>query len=236
MFQKSLRFLPAVLLFMLLTAFAVSATDTIFTHIEDMSGWDSCTGCAGGGGKAVYSMHQHQASPSVDGSSMEISLGGTKPFSHVLYWRRMSSNGTASNFVLDMYYYIDNPQNSLALEFAANQSVSNYWYKFSTQCNFSSGEYRVWDSKNSKWVSTGIGCSRPPAHTWQHVVFEYSRSGGHANFLSITVNGNKHYVNRSFSPLKQKQSDSVGIHFQLDGDAHQDDYKVWADCITLTYW
>jgi len=104
MFQKSLRFLPAVLLFMLLTVFAASATDTVFPHIEDLSGWDSCTGCAGGGGKAVYSMHQHQASPSVDGSSMEISLGGTKPFSHVLYWRRMSSNGTASNFVLDMYY------------------------------------------------------------------------------------------------------------------------------------
>ncbi|MGA2963850.1 MAG: hypothetical protein ABSD96_19450, partial [Candidatus Korobacteraceae bacterium] len=67
-------------------------------------------------------------------------------------------------------------------------------------------------------------------------VLEYSRSGGHANFISITVNGNKHYVNRSFSPLKQKDSDSVGIHFQLDGDASQNDYKVWADCITLTYW
>jgi hypothetical protein len=236
MFLKQLRFLPAVLLFMLLAAFAASATDTVFTHIEDMSGWSSCTGCAGGGGKAVYSIHQHQASPSMDGSSMEISLGGTKPFSHALLWRRMSSNGTASNFVLDMYYYIDKPQNSLALEFAANQSVSNYWYKFSAQCNFTSGEWMVWNSKGSTWASTGISCNRPPANTWQHVVLEYSRSGGHANFISITVNGNKHYVNRSFSPLKQKDSDSVGIHFQLDGDASQNDYKVWADCITLTYW
>jgi hypothetical protein len=39
MFQK--RFLPAVLLFMLLAALAASATETIFNHIEDMSGWDS---------------------------------------------------------------------------------------------------------------------------------------------------------------------------------------------------
>lgn len=236
MFLKSLRLMPAALLFMLLATITTSATDSVFTHIEDMSGWDSCTACAGGGEKAVYSMHQHQASPSMDGSSMEITLQGTKPFSHALFWRRMSSDGAASNFVLDMYYYIDYPQNSPALEFAANQSVNNYWYKFSTQCNFSSGEWRVWNSKDSAWVSTGIACKRPPANTWQHVVFEYSRSGGRANFLSITVNGNKLSVNRSFSPLKQNTSDSVGIHFQVDGDAHQDDYKVWVDCITLTYW
>jgi hypothetical protein len=236
MLQKRLRLLTAALLFMLLTALAASATETVFSHIEDMSGWDSCTGCAGGGGKALYSMHQHQASPSVDGSSMEISLGGTTPFSHVLYWRRMSSNGTASHFVLDMHYYIDRPENSQGLEFAANQSVSNYWYKFSTQCAFSAGVWRVWDSKNSKWVSTGISCDRPPANSWQHVVFEYSRSSGRANFISITVNGAKHSVNRSFYPLKQKTSDSVGIHFQLDGDANQSDYNAWADCITLTYW
>lgn len=236
MLQKRLRLLTAALLFMLLTALAASATETVFSHIEDMSGWDSCTGCAGGGGKALYSVHQHQASPSVDGSSMEISLGGTTPFSHVLYWRRMSSNGTASHFVLNMHYYIDRPENSQGLEFAANQSVSNYWYKFSTQCAFSTGVWRVWDSKNSKWVSTGISCHRPPANTWQHVVFEYSRSSGRANFISITVNGAKHSVNRSFYPLKQNTSDSVGIHFQLDGDANQSDYNAWADCITLTYW
>jgi hypothetical protein len=236
MFHKPLRFLPATLLFVLLAAFVAPAADTAFNHIEDMSGWSSCTGCAGGGGEAVYSMHQHQASPAMDGSSAGFSLGGTKPFSHALFWRRMSSNGTASNFVLDMYYYIDKPQNSQALEFAANQSVSNYWYKFSTQCNFNSGEWRVWNSKGSAWVSTGIGCNRPPANTWQHVVFEYTRSGGYANFISITVDGNKHYVNRSFSPQKQKSSNSVGIHFQLDGNATQSDYKVWTDCITLTYW
>ena len=236
MFHNGVRYLSGVLLIVLLAPFSASATATVFNHIEDMSGWSSCTSCAGGGGKAVYSMKQHQASPSVDGSSMEISLGGTKPFSHALFWRRMSSNGTASNFVLDMYYYIDNPQNSQALEFAANQSVSNYWYKFSVQCNFNSNEWRVWDSKGSRWVSTGMACIRPPAFTWQHVVFEYSRSGGQANFVSITVNGNKNYVNRSFLPLKQTQSNAVGIHFQADGDAKQDDYKVWVDGITLTYW
>ncbi len=236
MFQKSLRFLPAILLFLGLATFTASATETVFSHIEDMSDWSSCTACAGGGGKAVYSMHQHQAAPSVDGSSMVISLGGKTPFSHALYWRRMSSNGTASNFALDMYYYIDKPANSQGLEFAANQSVSNYWYKFSTQCAFSASEWRVWDSKNSKWVSTGIACNRPPANSWQHVVFEYSRSGGHANFVSITINGIKHYVNRSFSPLKQKCSNSVGIHFQVDGNSEQNAYKVWADSVTLTYW
>ena len=63
MLQKRLRLLTAALLFMLLTALAASATETVFSHIEDMSGWDSCTDCAGGGGKAVYSMHSIRPRP-----------------------------------------------------------------------------------------------------------------------------------------------------------------------------
>ncbi len=209
---------------------------TAYHHIEDMSGWSSCTACAGGGGNAVYSITQHQSSPSLDGSSTKVFLGGTTPFSHALMWRRMGSASSATHFVLDMYYTIGNPSASQGLEFNANQALSSAWYKFSTQCNLAGGTWRVWDSKNGGWVNTGIACTRPPANTWQHVILEYQRSGGKAVFVAITLNGKKSYVNKSFYPQAKSGDGSVGIHFQVDGNSTQTDYTTWIDKISFYYW
>ena len=208
----------------------------VFTNIDAMSGWGSCSGCAGAGGKASYSMTRYQKSPSLDGNATKFSISGTVPFSHGLWWRNMASNTTATHFVFDMYYYMPTPSRSQGLEFATNQSRSDGWYKFSTQCAFSNGQWRVWDSKHGGWVSTGIACKRPPANTWQHVVFEYARSGGKAVFVSITVNGQKHYVNKSFYPQSGVKGSSIGIHFQLNGNAAEDDYSVYTDKMKLIYW
>lgn len=213
-----------------------SSNGTVSSKIEEMSGWGSCTGCSGAGSNASYSMTQHLSSPSQDGNSTKFWVGGTDSFSHGLWWRRMSSNTSATHFVLDMYYYMPNPSASWGLEFAANQGLSSGWYKFSTQCSFGSSAWRVWDSKNGGWVSTGIACTRPPANTWQHVVFEYARQSGKAVFVSITVNGTKHYVNKSFYPQNQSSSGSVGIHFQLNGDSSMSSYSVYTDQMKLTYW
>jgi hypothetical protein len=143
-----------------------SSTAKVYSAIEEMSGWGSCTDCAGGGSNATYSMTQHQSSPSLDGDSTKFFVGGTTPFSHGLWWRRMTSDTSATNFVFEMYYYMLDTASSQGLEFAANQSRSEGWYKFSTQCSFGSNAWRVWDSKNGGWVSTGISCNRPPANTW----------------------------------------------------------------------
>jgi hypothetical protein len=215
---------------------SIPSTAKAFSQIEQMSGWSSCTKCAGGGANAVYSITQNQSSPSLDGNSTKIVLGGTTPFSHALMWRRMGTSTTATNFVFDMYYQIDYPANSQGLEFAANQDLSSGWYKFSTQCAFSSSQWRVWDSKNKGWVNTGIACTRPPARTWQHVTFEYQRSGGKAVFVAITVNGQKHYVNKSFYPQAKTGDGSVGIHFQVDGNSTQADYTTWIDRLSFYYW
>jgi len=218
------------------TSSSIPSTATTFSDIEEMSGWDSCTDCAGGGENALFSMTQNISSPSLDGDATRFWIGGSTPFSHGLWWRRMSSNTSVSHFIFDMYYYMKDPGASQGLEFAANQSKDNKWYKFSTQCSFGSAKWRVWDSANSHWVDTGITCSRPTAYKWNHVVFEYSRSDGKANFISISINGVKHYVNKSFYPQSKTSSGSVGIHFQLDGNSVQTDYSVWTDKIKLIYW
>jgi hypothetical protein len=224
------------LVFLAALSTAAHAGTATFSRIEEMSGWQSCTGCAGGGGNAIYWMKQGVSSPSLDGKSAQFFVGGTTPFSHGLWWRRMSSDSTATRFTLDMYYYMPNPGASQGLEFAANQASGGKWYKFSTQCSFAGSRWRVWDTLNSKWVDTGIACTRPPAYTWQHVTFEYARTGGQAKFLSITVNGKTFYVNKGFSPKSLSGSGSVGVHFQLDGNRTQDDYTVWMDKMSLKYW
>jgi hypothetical protein len=207
-----------------------------YHHIEDMSGWGDCTDCAGGGENASYSITQHQSSPSLDGSATKIFLGGSTPFSHALMWKRIASAPSATNFVFDMYYMIGNPSASQGVEFNANQALSSGWYKFSTQGNYSGGTWRVWDSKNGGWVNTGIPCPRPPANTWQHVTFEYQRSGGKAVFVAITVNGKKSYVNKSFYPQAKSGDGSVGVHFQVDGNSTQTDYTTWMDKLSFYYW
>jgi hypothetical protein len=220
----------------LAASITVPSTATTFRNVDQMAGWSSCTKCAGGGGNAKYSITQNQSSPSMDGRSTKIFLGGTTPFSHVLMWRRMGQSSTAKNFVLDMYYMIDAPSRSQGLEFAANQNLSNAWYKFSTQCAFSLKQWRVWNSKYGGWVNTGVACTRPAARTWQHVRFEYQRVNGKAVFVAITVNGNRHYVNKSFYPLSKSGDGSVGIHFQVDGNSTQADYTTWIDKVAFYYW
>lgn len=235
LFKNRNPYLFFVFAFVVISSAAFAGTTT-YSNIEQMSGWDSCTACAGGGQNATYSMLQKISSPSLDGNAAKFSISGSTPFSHGLWWRRMSSNTTAANFVFDMYYYMKNPSASQGLEFAANQSKDDKWYKFSTQCSFAGNQWRVWDSKNGGWVNTGIGCSRPKAYAWTHVVFEYARVSGKAKFLSITVNGTKHYVGKSFYPQSKSASGSVGVHFELNGNSTETDYTVWVDKMKLTYW
>ena len=234
---------PQLLLLLMFTfasaaAFGYTAPSNAktFSNIEQMSGWGSCTGCAGAGGNAYYTVTSGQSSPSLDGNSMKIFLGGTTPFSHSLIWRRMGNSSSASHFVFEMYYQIDAPARSQGLEFAANQALSSQWFKFSTQCSFSNGQWSVWNSKYGGWVKTGIACTRPPAHTWQHVVFEYQRANGKAVFVAITINGNKHYVNKSFYPQSKSGDGSIGIHFQTNGNTTQADYTTWIDKLSFYYW
>jgi len=237
--KSRIRFLVATF-GLVFTGFAASitvpSTAVTFRNIDQMSGWSSCTACAGGGGNAVYSIRQNQSSPSIDGRSTKIFLGGTTPFSHVLMWRRMGKSTSARNFVLDMYYLIDAPSRSQGLEFAANQNLNNAWYKFSTQCSYPLRQWRVWNSKSKLWVNTGVACTRPAARTWQHVRFEYQRANGKAVFVAITVNGRRSYINKSFYPQAKSGDGSIGIHFQVDGNSTQADYTTWIDKVAFYYW
>jgi hypothetical protein len=220
-----------VSLFLLLATAAFSGTT--YSHLEDRSGWQGCSDCAGAGGNAKYSYQQHQSSPSTDGSSIKFNLGGSTPWSHALFHNRVSGGiSSQTNFILDFYYYLKTPAASSGLEIAANQAFSGRRYKWSHQCSYVSGVWKTWDATHKKWVNTSIPCRRPSAYSWHHVTFEMKRSGGKTVFVSLTQDGHKYYINRSYSP-ESFSDNGTSVRFQLNGNAQETDYSGWVDKMTF---
>ncbi len=214
-----------------------NADSKTFTNIEQMDRWHACSACANAGGGATYSMTQNQSSPSLDGNSTRFSLGGTTPWSHALFYRWMSNDSTATHFVYDLNYYYKNASGSSGMEFSVSQRKGYQWYRWDTQCSYLNGNWRLWDNKYGRWVDTSIPCKRPSPYTWTHVIFEGQRVSGKVLFVSITVNGKKYYVNKSYYPKAMSSSNSaVNIHYQMNGDRYQTDYQTWGDKFTLKYW
>lgn len=227
----------AAILFAVSMMSLLAGAQTTFTNIEAMSGWHGCSACANAGGGATYSMTDGISSPSLNGASTKFSLGGSTPWSHALFYRNMSSNSTATHFIYDLYYYYKTPGASSGMEFSVSQRKGYQWYRWDTQCSYVTGNWRVWDNKYVRWVNTSIPCHRPSPYTWTHVVFEGQRYNGKVVFVSVTINGKKYYINRSYYPKSMSTSSSrVIIHYQLNGNQYETDYSTWGNKFKLTYW
>lgn len=218
---------------------SISSTAKNYYNIDQMSGWQSCDSCSGAGGAGASIPHylsQYISSPSLDGKSAKFSVSGSSPYASALWWKQLGAYGSASHFVYDFYYYIKNPDASQALEFDANQSVNGRKYIFGTECNFKETHtWRVYDTPNHTWRDTGITCSKPTAYKWHHVTLEFSRSSGYVKFVSVTVDGSKHYFNRSYYS-KSSSVNELNVAVQLDGNSSMTDYSLWVDKIKLSAW
>ena len=224
---------------LLLSALAVAASAQTTTYdIDQKTGWQACSSCAGvvGFQDATNSFAQYQASPAMDGKSMRFSIGGTTAYRNAL-WHVSVGTTTARHFVYDVYFYIKNPSASMALEWDLNQYINGKAYIFGVQCNVkSSHTWDVWDPYNKHWNSTGISCPQFAGYKWNHVVEEFERTTDNKlHFVAITYNGVKHYVNKYFSPSSTSWY-GMGIDFQMDGDKYMTDYSTWLDKIKVTRW
>lgn len=227
----------AVLAMMVFIGSASAGTKT-YSSLQKTK-WSSCTVCAGANGSgssAPYSQTLYISSPSLSGSSSKFFLGGTNNYSNALWWKQVGANSSAHNFKYDLYFYIKNPSAAQSLEFDVNQSVNGHKYIFGTQCAIkSSGTWEVY-SVAYHWRSTGIPCHQPTAYKWHHLTWQFQRtSGGNVKFVSVTLDGSTHYVNRVYAP-KSSSTNELNAAFQMDGDKYQTDYTVWLDKVTLTAW
>ena len=220
-----------------LLAGLATATTTTFSNLEDTSGWHSCSACAKAGGGAILGITQGLTSPSLDGHSTKFFLGGTTPWSHALYYKNLSSTSAPTNFVYEVHYYYKTPSAPSGMEYSVSERKGYQWYRWDLQCSYINGNWRLWNNQAGHWYDTSIACTRPTAYTWTTVVLEGKRTNGQTLFVSLTVNGVKHYLNKAFYPLQMgTSSNGVKMHFQLNGNATQTDYSVWGDKFSVSYW
>jgi hypothetical protein len=217
---------------------APPSTAVVKSNIDQMTGWASCTVCAGAnanGPVATYSMVENQASPSLDGASAKFSISGTTPYSDALWWKQLGAADTATHLKYDVAFYITNPGVSQALEFDNNQSNAVHKFIYGTQCNIKGGHWDVWGNAAGNWISTGIACSAPTAFVWHHLTWEFQRTSTNVIFVGFTYDGVTHYVNRSY-PARSSTVHEMNVAFQMDGDFAMHAYSTWLDRVTLTYW
>lgn len=209
------------------------------SNIQAMTGWQNCTTCAGAGGagpSAPHSMTQFQTSPSITGKSAKFWLGGSIPYSDALWWKQLGAANSLTHHVYDVYFYIKTPQYAQTLEFDSNQANGSKKFIYGTQCSIKNHhDWDVWDTKYAAWRQTGIPCSAPSAYKWHHLTWEFRRDGSKNYFISVTLDGVKHYVNKSYY-AKTVYASMLDVAFQMDGDNHQNDYMVWLDKVSLKSW
>jgi len=112
-------------------------------------------------------------------------------------------------------------------------------YIYAVQCNIKAaggGHWDVWNGITKHWISTGIACTVPTAYTWHHVTEEFQRDdSGNVTFVAITLDGQKHYVNRTYGS-QTKGISEINVAVQIDGDSKMHNYSEWVDKITLYGW
>lgn len=234
----------------------------VLTDLHQKDGWKGyallrsdnfkiCQLCLPVGPVATWDMIQNVASPSLSGSSTQFDIGGSEPFSDILWNNHLigdlssqdlhDSNKTLipslHNFVYDVYFYGVNLPVSQALEFDINQFFNGKSFIWGHECRIAGGhEWDTWDNVNERWVPSGIPCN-PKNNEWNHVVIEVQRTDDdRLLFKSITLNDEKSVVNRYDNPTPRKDWYGVTINYQQDGNRDQAAYSIWLDKLNFSYW
>ena len=237
-----------------------SSTSGVFTNLHQQPGWTGygllpaayniCTSCTPSGPQVTWSMTQKVSSPSLSGNSSLMDIGGDTVYSDVLWNNHLigdfSSQGmpdynhtivpSLHNFTYDVYFYVEDPSVSQAVEFDINQFVDGYSYIWGHECRIAGGnEWDIWDDPEQAWHPTGIPCN-PLPNAWNHLVLQVQRtSDNHLLFQSITLNGATSTLNYYENPTATTWY-GVTINYQQDGNYKQTPYSVWLDKLNFSYW
>src|SRR6476661_4685866 len=203
----------------------------VIPDIQKLTGWQTCVLSCAGAPAAVFSMTEGIATPSLSGSSARFSiLTGTQPFGAVMWFKALGAHNSATHFLFDLEYYVDNPAAAQAMEFYVTQSSGGSRYNFGAQCDLAGAHaWRMWDNIGKKWVASAAICPEPAARTWNHAVFEFQRqTGGNLIFTAVTVNGQRSLVNLSMQHTPDNNS-GLDIAYQSDANLTGAPYSVWLD-------
>jgi hypothetical protein len=219
---------------------SIPGNATTWTSIQNMDGWQSCSDCAGG--KATTSNFwtaAHQSSPSQSGSSREFFIGG-HAWSNALWYEKVAPDHTgAAHFLWDFWVRFDSASAAHAhsAEYDMWQALNGQEFMMGSQCNFESGVWDVWDSKNFAWKATSAACNRFSPDTWHHIQWYVERWGSHQyHYGVLVVDGKVYTLDRTYDTNSVGWANSVGVQFQLDQDASGTPLHEWVDNVKLSVW
>jgi hypothetical protein len=209
-----------------------SLGQTTFSFDDISTGWTVYHDPAGSGTATATPQTFANATPSLDGGSMQLGLSGNS-WTNVGWYKNSGINNANTNFTLDGWFYTPSLTDVQAVEFDQFQYLlagdggvtQNTRLYFGTQCVIG-GFWDVWDSFSAGWVSTGQSCTWG-AGTWQHLVIKVHRVAGDTSgaggypkmhFDLITLNGNFITSNQitSAGPLPSGWGENAGFMLQMD--------------------
>jgi len=208
--------------------------------------YEICTNCSP---QVTWGTKQGTTSPSLSGSAMATSIGGTVPYSDALWNNHLigdfSSQGlpdahqalssTLHNFTYDVHFFGANLEVAQSLEFDINQFVGGRSYIWGHECRVMGGHvWAVWDNPNNHWVSTGIPCN-PVSNGWNHLVIQVQRtSDNQLLYQTITLNEVTSTLNW-YNPSTATNWNGITVNYQLDGNYKQQPYTVYLDNLNFSY-
>ena len=214
---------------------------TVFTQIQQMTGWQSCNApdCAGGSGNGTYWMAQFQQNPSLSGASAQVYNSGV--WADALWYKKMGSGyDSATNLLWDFWVQLDSHAAGAAqaLEYDAFQFVNGYNYMIGSQCNVAAGVWDLWDELNGHWIHTTITCHGFPAGSWHHIQWyvQTNHNTHQYTYRTLVVDGRAHPINRSYYAKNIGWYANIGVQYQLDVNASGQGYSEWFDLSKLTVW
>lgn len=237
----------------------VPANAVKLANLQASTGWNTwgqyapayadCTApCPG----IIWSMTQGVSSPSLSGNATQFTLGGTIPYSDVLFSipliGQFSTQGlpdkdhslvpSIHNFIYDADFYVTDLSVTQVLEFDVSMYMNGVSMIWGNQCNhLGGGTWDIWDNVNSHWVSTGVACKLIDKG-WNHVTIEMQRKSDNTLlFQSFTLNGVTTTLNAAYAPSTVPASWwGITVNYQMDGDYKQSPNTTYLDNLTLTYW
>jgi hypothetical protein len=230
----------------------------VLSKLQASSGWKSwgelppnyaiCSGpCPG----VTWSMTQGIKSPAMSGDSTRFNIGGTTPYSDVLWSIPLIGQGstqglpdsghtllpTLHNFTYDAYFYPTNLGATQVLEFDISMYFNGLGLIWGNQCRVAGGnEWDIWDNVNSRWVPTGVACN-PVKNVWNHVTIQAQRESDNSLlFQSITLNGVTSNINQRYAPGTAPSGWwGITVNYQMDGNIKQTANTTYLDNFSFTY-
>jgi hypothetical protein len=230
----------------------------VLSKLQASSGWKSwgelppnyaiCSGpCPG----VTWSMTQGIKSPAMSGNSTQFNIGGTTPYSDVLWSIPLIGQGstqglpdsghtllpTLHNFTYDAYFYPTNLGATQVLEFDISMYFNGLGLIWGNQCRVAGGnEWDIWDNVNSRWVPTGVACN-PVKNAWNHVTIQAQRESDNSLlFQSITLNGVTSNINQRYAPGTAPSGWwGITVNYQMDGNIKQTANTTYLDNFSFTY-